>query len=72
MEQHQDAHHWPKGTVAILGDLMVSSIKEVLSSNKNNRSKKGEEIFAGEDYIKPVLKQKLENEGDKYQMVFFA
>ena len=33
-EERQDVHQWPKGTIAIIGDSMVSSLKEELLSNK--------------------------------------
>ena len=36
-EERQDVHQWPKGTVAIIGDSMVSGLKEELLSNKNTR-----------------------------------
>ena len=47
-------YQWPKGTVIIIGELMVSGIKEKLFSNKLQRNN-GRIIFKP---IKPILKRK--------------
>ena len=61
-EENQDVHKCPKGTVAIIGDSVVSSLIEELLSNKKHQVKgrycrgaKVEDMF---DYVKPILKQK--------------
>ena len=61
-EECQEVHQWPKGTVAIIGDSMVSGLKEELGSNKKQqvevtccRGATVEDMF---DYIKPILKRK--------------
>ena len=61
-EECQEVHQWPKGTVAIIGDSMVSGLKEELLSNKKHQLKVRccrcatvEDMF---DYIKPILKRK--------------
>ena len=53
-----------KGTVAIIGDLVVSGLKEELLLNKIHQAKLGccrgltvEDMF---DYVKPILKRKSE------------
>ena len=53
-----------KGTVAIIGDSVVSVLKEELLSNKKHQVKVGccrsvtvEDMF---DYVKPILKRKSE------------
>ena len=60
-EEHQEVHQWPKGTVAIIGDSMVSSLKEALFSNKKHhvkvRSSRGATVKDMFDYIKGILKQ---------------
>ena len=61
-EEHQDVHQWPRGTIAIIGDSMVSGLKEELLWNKKHQVKarccRGattEDMFV---YVKPILKQK--------------
>ena len=61
-EERQDVRQWPRGTVAIIGDSMVSGLKQELLSNKNHQVKVRccrrttvEDMF---DYGKPILKRK--------------
>ena len=51
---------WPKGTVAIVGDSIMSGIRELLKIDKHNvkvRFFRGGTIEDMEDNIKPVLKR---------------
>ena len=61
-EERQEVHRWPKGTVAIIGDSMVSGLKEELLSNKKHQVKvrccRGATVEDMFDYIKPILKRK--------------
>ena len=61
-EERQDVHQWPRGTVAIIGDSMVSGLKEELLSNKKHQVKvkccRGATIEDMFDYVKPILKRK--------------
>ena len=61
-EERQDVHQWPRGTVAIIGDSMVSGLKEELLSNKKHQVKvrccRGATVEDMFDYVKPILKRK--------------
>ena len=61
-EERQDVHQWPKGTVTIIGDSIVSGLKEELLPNKKHQIKVRccrdatvEDMF---DYVKPIFKEK--------------
>ena len=60
-EEQHDVHQWPRGTVAIIGDSMVSCLKELLSNKKHQvkvrccRDATVEDMY---DYVKPILKRK--------------
>ena len=61
-EERQDVHQWPRGTVAIIGDSMVSGLKQELLSNKKHQVKvrccRGTTVEDMFDYVKPILKRK--------------
>ena len=60
-EERQNLHQWPKRTVAIIDDSMVSGLKEELSNKKHQvkvRCCRGATVEDMFDYIKPFLKQK--------------
>ena len=61
-EECQGVHQWPRGTVAIIGDSMVSGLKEELLSNKKHQVKvrccRGATVENMLDYVIPIVKQK--------------
>ena len=58
----KSVHQWPRGTVAAIGDSMVSGLKEELLSNKKHQVKvrccRGATVEDMFDYVKPILKRK--------------
>ena len=56
-EEHQDVHQWPKASVAITGDSMVSALIEESLSNKKHQAKvrccRGATVKDMFDYVKP-------------------
>ena len=60
--ERQDVHQWPRGTVAIIGNSMVSGLKEELLSNEKRQVKvrccRGATVEDMFDYVKPILKWK--------------
>ena len=60
-EERQNLHQWPKRTVAIIDDSMVSGLKEELSNKKHQvkvRCCRGATVEDMFDYVKPILKRK--------------
>ena len=61
-EDRQDVHQWPRGTVATIGDSVVSGLKQELLSNKKHQVKvrccRGTTVEDMFDYVKPILKRK--------------
>ena len=59
-EERQDVHQWPRGTVAIIGDSVVSGLKQELLSNKKHQVKvrccRGATVEDMFDYVKPNFK----------------
>ena len=61
-EERQDVHQWPRGTVAIIVDSMVSVFKKEFLLNKKHQVKvrccRGATVEDMFDYVKPILKRK--------------
>ena len=61
-EERQDVHQWPRGTVAIIVDSMVSVFKKEFLLNKKHQIKvrccRGATVEDMFDYVKPILKRK--------------
>ena len=61
-EERQDIHQWPRRTKTIIGDSMVSALKEELLWNKKHQVKvrccRGATVEDMFDYVKPILKRK--------------
>ena len=61
-EERQDVHQWPRGTVAIIVDSVVSVFKKEFLLNKKHQVKvrccRGATVEDMFDYVKPILKRK--------------